>query len=265
MNKMCVVSLVLLASISALSAQNELDEHFKNFRGTIVVHDQKSNIYTIFNEERAKTRYSPFSTYKIPHSIIALETRVISDTDQIVRWDKQAYPREDWWPKTWGGEHNLKSAIKYSVVPVYRHIAKQIDREKMKSYVASFDYGNRDISSGTDNFWLNGSLRISALEQIEFLKKFYNGQLKVSPRTIKLVKSILIQEQTEDYTLSAKTGGGNMGGDQRAALGWYVGYVEKSDNVYFFALNIEGQNFTEILEPRLEITKNVLEELGIVK
>ena len=61
------------------SSQAKLDENFENFSGTIVVYDQKADTQTIFNEERAATRYSPFSTFKIPNSIILLETEVVSD------------------------------------------------------------------------------------------------------------------------------------------------------------------------------------------
>jgi len=264
MDKMKIIFLMLLSFFSLLFGQTKLDDNFKNFKGTIVVYDQQSDTYTIFNEKRAAIRYSPFSTYKIPNSIIALEMKVVSDTEQIINWDKQKYPVENWWPETWYGEHNLKSAIKFSVVPVYRHIATIIGDEKMKYYIQGFNYGNKDISSGIDNFWLNGSLKISAFEQIEFLKKFFNSRLNISIETTQLVKSILIQEKTERYKLSAKTGAGYIDQDQNLALGWYVGYLEKDDNVYFFALNIEGRSFSEILEPRIDITKSILKELNII-
>ncbi len=50
------------------------------------------------------------------------------------------------------------------MVAIYRHMATNIGKEKMQSYLSQFSYGNQDISSGIDNFWLNGSLQISALE-----------------------------------------------------------------------------------------------------
>ncbi len=256
--------LLLLLSASFLSGQSKLDDNFMNFDGTIVIYNQNSDTLTIVNEKRAATRYSPFSTFKIPHSIIALEMQIVSNTEQVVKWDEKKYPVENWWPDTWNGEHNLKSAFKYSVVPVYRHIASLIGGEMMQSYVVSFDYGNKDISSGIDNFWLNGSLQITAFEQIEFLRKFYNGQLKISAKTTKSVKNILIQEQTENYKLCAKTGAGYIDQNRKVALGWYVGYLEKPDNVYFFALNIEGQTFNEIVKPRIEITKSIFKELGVI-
>ncbi len=243
--------------------QTNLEKYFKGFEGTIIIYDQKHDHTTIHNEQRASTRFTPFSTHKIPHSLIALETGVVSNVDEFIQWDAERYPREDWWPSQWEGKHNLRSAIKYSVVPLYRELARKIGEQEIKRYLDLFDYGNADNSSGVDNYWLNGSLQISAQEQITFLKKFYNKQLKVSPKTIDAVKEILIQESTENYTISYKTGAGTVNREKGVALGWVVGYVERQDNVYFFALNIEGSSFSEVLQPRIDIMNNILREMDI--
>jgi beta-lactamase class D len=136
----------------------------------------------------------------------------------------------------------------------------------MSEFVKKFNYGNMDISSGVDSFWLGGSIAISAMEQVDFLKKFFDNKLGVKESTTKLVKEILIQEKGDGYTLSAKTGGGGgfLKNDTSRALGWYVGYVEKGDRVNFFALNIEGKSTAAIKNVRVEITKAVLKELGIL-
>jgi len=127
-------------------------------------------------------------------------------------------------------------------------------------------YGNQDVSGVWDSpnlfeaFWLNGSLRISADEQVEFLRKFYAGDLPVAGRTTEIVKEILTLEKTADYTLSGKTGGGML--TENRALGWFVGYVEAKGNVCFFALNLEGPNSAAIRERRIELTKQILTALG---
>ncbi len=261
---MRIIFLILLTTFLSNCNQTDLSQYFEGFEGTIVVYDQNLSQYTIVNETRATTRFSPFSTFKIPNSIIALETKVISDVDHILVWDTLTYPQEEWWPQTWEGTHNLRSAIKSSVVPFYRNLASLIGPDQMQNYVTEFNYGNTDISSGVDNFWLNGSLQISAHEQVDFLRKFYTGKLKASEYSINSVKSILIQESTEGYTLSYKTGAGTLNAEEKIALGWLVGYVEKKDNVYYFAMNIEGKSFGEVLAPRIRITKSILKELGIL-
>ena len=133
----------------------------------------------------------------------------------------------------------------------------------MKNFVKKFDYGNCDISSGLDNFWLNGSIKISAIEQVDFLKKFFHKKLDVSEKNIEAVKSILIQEKNETYKLSYKTGTGRIGNGSKF-LGWLVGYIEKADNVYFFALNLEGDDFDKLVNARIEIAMNFFRELKII-
>lgn len=244
--------------------EKDFSAEFGKFTGTIVVYDLNSDKYTIYNKARAETRYSPCSTFKIPNSIIALETGIITDVDKPFQWDTLKYPPQDWWFAHWNEKNSMRSAIKYSVVPFYRTIASLVGLERMKSYVDKFNYGNKDISSGLDSFWLSGSLNISAMEEVEFLKKFYCKKLGISEKTTDAVKSILVQEKTESYTLSGKTGGGNQKNNPEKGFGWLVGYVEKGKNVYFFALNIDAESFSEMLKPRIDITKAVLKKMGII-
>jgi beta-lactamase class D len=138
--------------------------------------------------------------------------------------------------------------------------AERVGAEKMKAYVEGLNYGNRDTSGGLTRFWLNSSLRISADEQIEFLKALYREQLPVSKRTFGIFKEIMVLEETPDYKLSAKTGGGPAG--EGKALGWFVGYLETRGNVYFFATQIEGPNFLAIRDERIRLTRSILKDLG---
>lgn len=257
--------LLLILLVSSSQAYAQFGDHFGAFKGTIVIYDQQNDRYTIHNADRANTRFTPFSTFKIPNSAIALETDVVADINSTLIWNKESYPEEAWWPRSWIKQHNLKSAIKHSVVPLYRDIARKIGTERMTAFLTRFDYGNQDISSGIDSFWLNGSIKISATEQVRFLQKFYDQTLDLSSRTTALIKDMLIQEKTDLYTLSAKTGGGGIGGEVEKALGWYVGYVEREGRVFFFAMNIEGKRFQDIQAPRIQITINLLKDLNILE
>ena len=110
-------------------------------------------------------------------------------------------------------------------------------------------------------FWLNGGLRISADEQIEFLKKLYKNELEFPQRSMDIVKQIMIYDQTEDYIIRAKTGWALRVEDQ---IGWFVGYVEKGSDVYFFATNLQSKEPEEGFKSRQEITLKILKELKIL-
>jgi beta-lactamase class D len=265
---LCLASSFLL--LTARCEGQDLSAYFKDTTGAFVLYDLKNDRYIRYNAERCRERFSPYSTFKIPNSLIGLETNVISDAEYVMRWDPKKYPEAEGWTAPpyvhWKQNHTLRSALKYSVVWYYRDLAKSVGQERMKKYVDGFAYGNHDISGGLDGpqlfqaFWLNSSLRISADEQIEFLKRFYAGKLPVSKRTISIVKEILILEKSSNYTLSGKTGGGAS--PRGKSLGWFVGYLETGGNVYFFATNIEGENSASIRERRIDLTKNILTGLG---
>jgi beta-lactamase class D len=262
MKWMRVMPLLLIVMMSAQA--QDLSPFFKDTKGAFVLYDLKNDRYIRYNEARCRTRFSPKSTFKIPNSLIGLESGVISDANSVIPWNRRKYPPQDNWDqepfKHWGQDHTLRSAIKYSVVWYYRELALRVGRQRMKKFIEGFDYGNRDISGDIDYFWLGGQLKISADEQVEFLKKLQAGRLPVSPRSIEIVKDILVLEKTPAYTLSAKTGGGSI--REGTLIGWFVGYLETGGNVYFFACNIEGSTYAEIREKRIEVTKRILVHLG---
>jgi beta-lactamase class D len=133
----------------------------------------------------------------------------------------------------------------------------------MQDYVRRLRYGNEDTSGPINNFWLNSSLKISADEQVDFLRRFHKEELPVSKRSIAIVKEIMTLEETPDYKLSGKTGGGPLG--ENRYLGWFVGYVETKDNTYFFATEIEGPTYVSIRDERIALTKRILAGLGYIK
>src|SRR5690606_26270393 len=131
-----------------------------------------------------QTRFLPASTFKIPNSLIALETGIASGADFALAWDSTAVPPQPWWPDAWRQpEQTLRSAFQHSVVWYYQELARRIGEERMATYVAQFDYGNHDIGGGIDQFWLDGALRISPMEQVAFLQRFYQGDLGISDST----------------------------------------------------------------------------------
>lgn len=225
--------------------------------GSFAVYDLNNDRYTYYNPTRCFERFIPASTFKIPNSLIGLETGVIPDQDYLIKWNgEKSNVTSDW-----DRDHTLKSAFKYSVVWYYQELAKRVGQDRMQSYIDNLGYGNRNISGGIDKFWLKGDLRISQMEQIQLLRNLYSNQLPFSQRSMDIVKDIMIKTKALDYTLRAKAGWASLEKD----IGWYVGYIEKGDNTYFFATNIESElgnkNFGKA---RIEITEKILVDLGIL-
>ena len=250
-------------AISIKQDSAALNEVFQDIEAAFVVTDRNKNQYIRYNPSRCQQRFSPHSTFKIPNSLIALETGVIKNENVVVAYDRDRHPPEAWWPVEWQSPQNMRSAIKYSVVWFYQEIAKKVGKAQYQKYLKQFQYGNQDISGDIDQFWLGSSLQISPNEQVEFLKKFYNSKLSVSNRTTNIVKDILILEKNNDYKLSGKTGCASPDNNCNT-LSWFVGYLEKIDNVYFFATNLEGNGQQVSSKKRIALTKQALAKLGII-
>ena len=124
--------------------------------GTFVAYKVDDYLIIASDKVRSGEGKLPASTFKIPNSIIALETGVVEDPDKdVFKWDGVTRAIEPW-----NKDHTLRSAIAVSAVPVYQEIARRIGAERMQKYLDLFDYGNRDIGGGIDQFWLTGNLRI---------------------------------------------------------------------------------------------------------
>lgn len=234
----------------------ELSKYFQGFQGAFVLYDLNKNHVVCYNPDRCAKNFLPASTFKILNSLIGLETGVIADENFVIPWNGTKYP----YP-SWNSDQTLKSAIQNSVVWYYQELARRVGEKTMQFWVSKVRYGNADISGKIDSFWLEGGLRISADEQIDFLKRFYQNELPFSRRSVDIVKSILVLEKNELYTLSGKSGSVDR---KSPHIGWFVGYVEKSGNVYFFAVNIESpRNDTTGVKAK-EIAGEILKSSGLL-
>ncbi len=224
--------------------------------GSFLLYDLKVDTYLVYESADTDTPYTPASTFKVFHSLVALETGVITDSDKIISWDGTQYPFPNW-----NGDQTLPGAFSNSVVWAYQEIARRVGEEQMQQYIDAVGYGNGDISGGIDQFWLIGNLRITPRQQIDFLTRLYNGDLPFSERSMEIVKEIMIVEQTDSYTLRAKTGRGIVPPKQ---IGWYVGWVERDGNPYFFATRLDLPVGTDG-KVRKTTTRAILTELNLLE
>jgi len=225
--------------------------HAAGVSGAFVLYDLRADKYLTYQARRLDSAFVPASTYKILNSLIALETGVIADEHEVIPWDgvERSVPE-------WNQDHNMRSAFRVSAVWFYQVLARRIGAQRMQHYVDTVAYGNRNISGGIDSFWLTGGLRITPRQQIELLTRLYRNELPFSPRTLAIVKDIMILDKTARYTLRGKTGWAGR-------VGWFVGYVECQGRVYFFANNIDIIN-AEDQKARVAISKSILRDLGFL-
>jgi beta-lactamase class D len=216
--------------------------------------------YTVIasDKDRSGEAKLPASTFKIPNSLIALETGVVEDPDKdVFKWDGVKRPIE-----SWNKDHTMRTAIAVSAVPVYQEIARRIGQERMQKYVDLFEYGNRNIGGGIDQFWLTGDLRIDPVQQVDFVDRLRRGTLPVSKRSQDLVRDILPVTKVGDSVIRAKSGllGAEIG---KPSLGWMVGWAEKGSRQTVFALNMDCREPRHIAD-RMTLAQACLSDIGAI-
>lgn len=240
--------------------KNEFGKHFSSFgvNGIFALYDQTADSLYLSNIQEYDIRHSPASTYKIFNSLVGLETGVVTDEHFVIKWDSVVRQNA-----SWNADHDLETAFKNSTVWYYQEMARRIGAQKMKEYLVKASYGNMSIEGGIDKFWLTGGLQISPKEQMNFLIKLHKNELPFSKRTIKIVKHVMIAQDTLDYILRAKTG---WGFQDNTDIGWYVGYIEKGAKTYFFVNCIQSKqkNTPDFGFARKEIALRILREMEIL-
>lgn len=203
----------------------------RGVEGTMILSSLDGSIEYVYNRQRSEKRYLPASTFKILHSLIALDEKVLAHEYETIEWDG----KDKGWSR-WNNDQSLSTALPDSCVWFYQEITHHLTNSRYLSHLQKSQYGNAKTGPDLSTFWLDGELAISAREQIEFLKKLYTHELPYLDDHISLVQKLLLVDSQAGHTVRAKTGWAMRIEDQH---GWYVGYVEKEDEVWFFALNID--------------------------
>lgn len=218
--------------------------------GTIVVADERNGSNWVFDDRRAHARFIAASTFKVPHALFALDAGVVRDEFETFPWDSVRRDIE-----SWNRDQDLRSSMRNSTVWVYQGFARKLGEKREREYLRRIGYGNADPSGGVDRFWLDGGLRISAHEQVGFLKRLFRNELPFRVEHQRLVKDIMIVEADRNWILRAKTGWGARGDPE---VGWWVGWVEWPEGPVFFALNIEMPRGGEDAPKREAIAREIL-------
>jgi beta-lactamase class D len=223
-------------------------------KGTFVLLDIKSGTTQVHNAERAAKRFVPASTFKIPNSLIALETGAVKSVDEVVPYGGKPQFLPEW-------EHDmpLREAIKLSAVPIYQEVARRAGTKRMREWVTRMGYGNEKIGAVVDQFWLVGPLEISAIEQTRFLARLVKGEFERREENMKAVNEITVLDKSGAYVLHAKTGWASTVDPD---IGWWVGWIEHDGTLTAtFALNI-AMPAKEDAAKRIPLGRACLVELG---
>lgn len=234
MNRRSFAFLALVAAVACTGHAKELC--------TVVVDTRLRS--AIYWQGSCVSRYTPASTFKIPLALIGFESGYLrSAEDPVLRYEDGDI---DWGGTAWRGSISPEQWLRLSVVWYSQRIASSLGQSRIQKYAQAFQYGNADFSGTSTSAdalkpaWLNSSLKISPLEQAQFLSRLLNGELPVHDHAIVGVKALLPRHQVSGWTIRGKTGtavdwDAAVPSEDRRVLGWYVGWAEKDDRTLAFA------------------------------
>ena len=235
----------------------DMSAYFNGYEGSFVLYDTDHNTWNIYNPDYATLRTSPESTYKIYDALFGLEEGIITSDNSFMTWDGTEHPFD-----AWNADQTLYSAMDSSVNWYFHEIDKKLGTPAIRKFVQDIGYGNEIINTDLTSYWMQSDLKISPIEQVELLMKFYNNSFGFTPKNINVVKDSICLFSSENNRFYGKTGTGRV--DDQDVNGWFIGFTETNGNTYFFATNIQndtnanGRNATEI-------TMKILSDMNIRK
>ena len=235
----------------------DLSAYFGEFEGSFVLYDLGNDAWSIHDVDHATLRVAPNSTYKIYAALFGLEEGVITPENTFIAWDGKNYPFD-----TWNNDQILQSAMSNSVNWYFQSLNEQLGSPSVNKYIQQIKYGNENMSGNFSSFWMESSLKISPIEQVELLTKLQNNSFSFAPENINAVKDAIYLSSSDTGKFYGKTGTGRVNGQD--VNGWFIGYIETADNTFFFATNI-GADSNATGGNATEITMSILSDMNIWK
>lgn len=262
--------LFLLVSCTTPKEISRTDQApFVGMRGCFLLYNLKTDKLEKRIGDTCEVRFPACSTFKVPLAVMAFDSGILKDENQVLKWDgrKRMLPQ-------WNRDHNAASWMKESVVWFSQELTPMLGKKKFQEYLTKFQYGNRDFSTGITTAWLNspndprGSLGITAFEQIEFMKKLWRNVLPASNESMERTRKITYLETSpRGFRMSGKTGSNGFNPERTIQFGWFIAHVKKGNQEYLAVTNIrdltpvKGHSFGG---PRArEITKLMLKNEGL--
>lgn len=218
----------------------DLSNSFDGIHGCAVLYSPTNNKYSLYNASVCEQEVSPFSTFKIISALAGLENGVIKDETSKMNYSGFQYPIAEW-----NANLTLKEAFQTSCIWYFRQVIDALGMDVISGELNDLQYGNCDVSewngSGTNvqeelnGFWLNSSLKISPLEQVQVLSEIFEGNTAFSDENISILKSIMLLDESDNQKIYGKTGSDSTG------QAWFVGFKEEQGIKEYFAIYLDDE------------------------
>ena len=239
--KKYVFAILLSASLFACSPNNvTIDSSIVKMMdsagvvGSFALLENGTGKFTIANLSHYKdSASSPLSSFFILPSLIALDKGIINQ--------------------------NQASWVSMDSIPYYQKIITQLGRQEILKAIDSIKYGKGVVSANMNEFWKDGSLKITADEQLGLIKRAYFKELPFQKRSQEIFKKMMVKEDNSNYKLSYLTAS-----DSTTNNTWVIGYEEENTHIYFFVLHTTSKTATAT-NNSVALLKKILLQQGFLQ
>lgn len=209
-------------------------------KGCFLLYNMKTEKFDSVLGDSCSERYPACSSFKVPLAVMAFDSGVLPDENFVLKWNGKKDVREES-----NQDHNAKTWMRDSVLWFSQRITPRLGPKKFQKYLDEFDYGNRNFSEGITTAWVTApnskveGLKITAYEQVNFMKKLWTDALPVSPRAMKLTREITSLETSPNgFTLNGKTGSHFYDKERKMQFGWFIAHLQKGSDEYIVVTNL---------------------------
>ena len=182
----------------------------------------------------AEKRFPSCSTFKIVSTLLGLDCCVVTGPDSRLGYDGTRYETS-----SWNRDLTLREAFQLSCVPYYKKLTGKLDKSYVQRRLEELEYGNCDIyvwnSNGHNVFWIESSLLISPVEQVNVLERIFSGRSGFRAEHVAILKQCMRRGNAGAFAFYGKTGTGRNHNSNRLEA-WFVGFAEHPDGrILYFA------------------------------
>jgi beta-lactamase class D len=263
--------LIALGFSGSALAQSEVEldraphaEEIGDQQVSFMARDLETGTDYVLEASAVDERRTPWSIFKIPNLIIALESGVADSLEMDLVWDPTRRPASDFWPQDWRRDQTVRTAFERSAAWAFRDLAVEIGTQTYRETLSDWAYGDADVADGSDLFWLDHTLEVSPAEQVSFLDRLLSRELGVSETSLEALNEVSFAGDRPDGALHGKTGSGpvDLSNMQGRFEGWYVGYLVQQDRApIVFALHAEAPSYGGIRTFRREMAERLLSDV----
>lgn len=229
-----------------INEEIDLSNFFNGINGCAVILNSKDNKYSFYNQSLCDQKESPYSTFKIISALAGLQNGVLKSSSSTMNYSGTQYSIPEW-----NRNLTLQEAFQSSCIWYFRQVIDVIGENEMANELNTLSYGNCDISqwSGSginpteelNGFWLDSSLKISPLEQVEVLSKIFEGKSIYNDENVAMLKDIMLIDDTSKQKIYGKTGSNSNG------KAWFVGFTKENGSNEYFAIFLDDAAQKELV------------------